>query len=178
MSGPARAAGSLLPMRHIISILLQNEAGALSRVANLFSSRGYNIESLNVAPTVDETVSRLTLVTTGSETVIDQIEKQLGKVVDVVEIADMTKSDHIERELALFKLHAANGAGKKLVAIIEQAGGRILSDAGEHYTVELVGGSQDIDRFLKKAAQVADIATLVRSGAMAVMRSGAAFKRS
>ena len=92
-------------MRHIISILLQNEAGALARVANMFSSRGYNIESLNVAPTADETVSRLTLVTTGSETVIDQIEKQLGKLVDVVDIADMTKSDHIERELALFKLH-------------------------------------------------------------------------
>ena len=84
-------------MRHIISILLQNEAGALARVANMFSSRGYNIESLNVAPTADETVSRLTLVTTGSEPVIDQIEKQLGKLVDVVEIADMTSADHIER---------------------------------------------------------------------------------
>jgi acetolactate synthase-1/3 small subunit len=164
-------------MRHIISILLQNEAGALARVASLFASRGYNIESLNVAPTADETVSRLTLVTTGSETVIDQIEKQLGKVVDVVDIVDMTKSDHIERELALFKLHVANGGADKLVAIVEQVGARILSDAGEHYTVELVGGSQDVDRFLKRAAQVADLVTLVRSGAVAVMRGGAAFKR-
>ncbi|HUQ50705.1 MAG TPA: acetolactate synthase small subunit [Gammaproteobacteria bacterium] len=164
-------------MRHIISILLQNEAGALARVANLFSSRGYNIESLNVAPTADETVSRLTLVTTGSETVIDQIEKQLGKVVDVVDIADMTKSDHIERELALFKLHVANGSRAKLTPIIEQFGARVLSDAGEQYTVELVGGSQDIDRFLKRTAQVADVITLVRSGAMAVMRGTAAFKR-
>jgi acetolactate synthase-1/3 small subunit len=165
-------------MRHIISILLQNEAGALARVANLFSSRGYNIESLNVAPTADETVSRLTLVTTGSETVIDQIEKQLGKVVDVVDIADMTKSDHIERELALFKLQVTNGAREKLAPIIEQAGARVLSDAGEHCTVELVGGSQDIDRFLKRTAQVADVVTLVRSGAMAVMRGSVAFKRS
>ena len=164
-------------MRHIISILLQNEAGALTRVANLFSSRGYNIESLNVAPTADETVSRLTLVTTGSETVIDQIEKQLGKLVDVVDIADMTKSDHIERELALFKLHAVNGGADKLAAVIEQFGARVLSDAGEHYTVELVGGSQDIDRFLKRSSQVADVVTLVRSGAMAVMRGGAAFQR-
>ena len=82
-------------MRHIISMLLQNEAGALARVASVLSSRGYNIESLNVAPTADETVSRLTLVTSGSETVIDQIEKQLGKLVDVVELMDMTKSDHI-----------------------------------------------------------------------------------
>ena len=138
-------------MRHIISILLQNEAGALTRVANLFSSRGYNIESLNVAPTADETVSRLTLVTSGSETVIDQIEKQLGKLVDVVDIADMTKSDHIERELALFKLHVTNGGADKLAAVIEQFGARVLSDAGEHYTVELVGGSQDIDRFLKRS---------------------------
>jgi acetolactate synthase-1/3 small subunit len=165
-------------MRHIISILLQNEAGALARVANMFSSRGYNIESLNVAPTADETVSRLTLVTTGSETVIDQIEKQLGKLVDVVDIADMTKSDHIERELALFKLHVVNGGGGELVAIVEQAGARILSDAGQHYTVELVGGSQDIDRFLKRAAQVADVVTLVRSGAMAVMRGAAGFTQS
>ncbi len=95
----------------------------------MFSSRGYNIESLNVAPTADETTSRLTLVTTGSETVIDQIEKQLGKLVDVVDIADMTKSDHIERELALFKLDVANGGADKLVAIVEQAGAKILSDA-------------------------------------------------
>lgn len=165
-------------MRHIISILMQNEAGALARVANLFSSRGYNIESLNVAPTADETVSRLTLVTTGSETVIDQIEKQLGKLVDVVDIADMTKSDHIERELALFKLHVVHGGAGKLVSLVEQVGARILSDAGEHYTVELVGGSQDIDRFLKRAAQVAEVVTLVRSGAMAVMRGAAGFTRS
>jgi acetolactate synthase-1/3 small subunit len=157
---------------------MQNEAGALARVANLFSSRGYNIESLNVAPTADETVSRLTLVTTGSETVIDQIEKQLGKLVDVVDIADMTKSDHIERELALFKLHVTNGGAQALAPIIEQFGARVLNDAGDHYTVELVGGSQDIDRFLKRTAQVADIVTLVRSGAMAVMRGAAAFQRS
>ena len=156
---------------------MQNEAGALARVANLFSSRGYNIESFNVAPTADETVSRLTLVTTGPETVIDQIEKQLGKLVDVVDIADMTKSDHIERELALFKLRVVNGTRDKLTPIIEQSGARILSDTDEHYTVELVGGSQDIDRFLKRSSQVADVVTLVRSGAMAVMRGGVAAKR-
>jgi acetolactate synthase-1/3 small subunit len=128
-------------MRHIISILMQNEAGALSRVANLFSSRGYNIESLNVAPTADETVSRLTLVTTGSETVIDQIEKQLGKVIDVVDIVDMTKSDHIERELALLQLRVTNGGAQTLTPIIEQFGARVLNEAGGHYTVELVGGT-------------------------------------
>jgi acetolactate synthase-1/3 small subunit len=164
-------------MRHIISILLQNEAGALSRVANMFSTRGYNIESLNVAPTADETVSRLTLVTTGSETVIDQIEKQLGKLVDVVEIADMTKTDHIERELALFKVHV-NGSAAKLTAAIEQFGARLLSEADGHYTVEVVGGSQEIDRLLKRLASVSDSVAIVRSGAMAVVRGAAASKRA
>jgi acetolactate synthase-1/3 small subunit len=165
-------------MRHIISILLQNEAGALARVANMFSSRGYNIESLNVAPTADETVSRLTLVTTGSEPVIDQIEKQLGKLVDVVEIADMTKADHIERELALFKVHAVNGSAPKLTAVLEQFGARLLSEADGHYTVEIVGGSQEIDRFLKRLASVSDSVAIVRSGAMAVVRGAAASKRA
>ena len=165
-------------MRHIISILLQNEAGALARVANMFSSRGYNIESLNVAPTADETVSRLTLVTTGSETVIDQIEKQLGKLVDVVEIADMTSADHIERGLALFKVHVVNGGVPKLAAVLEQFGARLLSEADGHYTVEIVGGSQEIDRFLKRLASVAESIAIVRSGAMAVVRGAAASKRA
>ncbi len=165
-------------MRHIISILLQNEAGALARVANLFSSRGYNIESLNVAPTADETVSRLTLVTTGPDAVIDQIAKQLGKLVDVVEIADMTSADHIERELALFKLHVVNGAAEKLAAVLEQFDARVLSDTQEHYTVELVGGSQEIDRFLKRVAGITDVVTLVRSGAMAVSRGAPALTRN
>lgn len=161
-------------MRHIISILLQNEAGALARVANLFSSRGYNIESLNVAPTADETVSRLTLVTTGAEAVIDQIEKQLGKLVDVVELADMTSADHIERELALFKLAVENGSGEKLAAVLEQFDARVLSDVGGHHTVQVVGGSQDIDRFLKRVATVTHVVTVVRSGAMAVTRGAPA----
>ena len=102
-------------MRHIISVLLQNEAGALSRVTNLFSTRGFNIESLNVAPTDEETVSRLTVVSTGSDAIIDQISKHLGKLVDVVNIVDMTGTDHIERELALFKLFML-----RLILLIQQ----------------------------------------------------------
>jgi acetolactate synthase-1/3 small subunit len=160
-------------MRHIISILLQNEAGALARVANLFSSRGYNIESLNVAPTADETVSRLTLVTSGPDHVIDQIGKQLGKLVDVVEMADMTSSDHIERELALFKLQVSNGGADKLTAALKQFDARVLNDQSGSYTVEVVGGSQDIDRFLKRVAGITDVVTVVRSGAMAVTRGAA-----
>lgn len=164
-------------MRHIISILLQNEAGALSRVANLFSTRGYNIESLNVAPSADETVSRLTLVTTGPDHVIEQITKQLAKLVDVVDIADMTGEDHIERELALFKLRARDGSAEKLKALVEQFDGRLLGEHGDQWTVEIVGGGRDIDLFLKRAAGVAEVMTLVRSGAMAIRRGAPALRR-
>ena len=115
-------------MRHIITILLQNEAGALARVANLFSTRGYNIESLNVAPTNDPIVSRLTLVTRGSDEVIDQISKQLAKLVDVVNIVDMTDDDHIERELALIKLQLHERSGEDISGLVRQSGARILDD--------------------------------------------------
>ncbi|MDH3418027.1 MAG: acetolactate synthase small subunit [Gammaproteobacteria bacterium] len=157
-------------MRHIISILLQNEAGALARVANMFSSRGFNIESLNVAPTNQPGVSRLTLVTIGSDEVIDQISKQLGKLVDIVNIVDMTEGDHIVRELALFKLHIAAAKRAKLEALVNESGGRILDDHEGHFTVELIGGAQDIDRFMIKVGKLAEILTVVRSGAMAVAR--------
>jgi acetolactate synthase I/III small subunit len=176
-TGPAAAAkkagkehlGARL-MRHIISILLQNEAGALARVASLFSSRGYNIESLNVAPTEDETVSRLTLVTTGSDEVIDQITKQLGKVVDVVDITDMTLADHIERELLLLKLQLHEGGESQLASVLVNFGARVLDDHKRHYTVELIGGGQEIDRFLKRIDGLAHVLSVVRSGAMAVSR--------
>ena len=157
-------------MRHIISILLQNEAGALARVANMFSSRGFNIESLNVAPTNEPTVSRLTLVTIGSDEVIEQISKQLGKLVDVVNIVDMTQGDHIERELALFKLHIEAAERDDLEALVDDSGGRILDDHEGHFTVELIGGAQDIDRFMARVGKLAEILTVVRSGAMAVAR--------
>lgn len=157
-------------MRHIISILLQNEAGALARVANMFSSRGFNIESLNVAPTNQPTVSRLTLVTLGSDEVIDQISKQLGKLVDVVNIVDMTDGDHIERELALFKLHIRHAERTGLESLVSDVGGRILDDHEGHFTVELIGSAQDIDRFMVKVAKLAEILAVVRSGAMAVTR--------
>lgn len=157
-------------MRHIISILLQNEAGALARVANMFASRGFNIESLNVAATNHPTVSRLTLVTVGSNEVIDQISKQLGKLVDVVNIVDMTGGDHIERELALIKMQINVEERAELVKLIGNAGGRILDDHDGHFTVELIGGAQDLDRILAKFGKIADVLTVVRSGAMAVAR--------
>ncbi|MFL2555074.1 MAG: acetolactate synthase small subunit [Candidatus Rariloculaceae bacterium] len=157
-------------MRHIITILLQNEAGALARVANLFSTRGYNIESLNVAPTNDPIVSRLTLVTRGSDEAIDQISKQLAKLVDVVNIVDMTDDDHIERELALIKLQLHERSGEDISGLVRQSGARILDDHEGYFTVELIGGSQDIDRFMADVADLAEILTVVRSGAMAAAR--------
>jgi len=157
-------------MRHVISILLQNEAGGLARVANLFSTRGYNIESLNVAPTNNELVSRLTLVTAGSDDVMDQISKQLAKLVDVVNIVDMTAGDHIERELALFKLQLHEAGQDELSKLVGDFGARILDDHEGHFTVELIGGSHEIDRFMASVVDLAEILTVVRSGAMAVAR--------
>jgi len=157
-------------MRHIISILMQNEAGALARVAALFSSRGYNIESLSVAPTEDPVVSRLTLVTTGSDEVIEQINSQLLKLVDVVNTADMTMDDHIERELLLIKVKMHNGATQTLPRLIEQSGARVLDDCPETYTLELTGANNRMDDFISKVGECAEILAVVRSGAMAIAR--------
>jgi acetolactate synthase-1/3 small subunit len=157
-------------MRHIVSILLQNEAGALARVAALFSSRGYNIESLNVAPTEHPAISRLTLVTTGSDAVIDQINKQLLKLVDVVNTADMTMDDHIERELLLMKVKMNPGADGELPRIVESAGARVLDDSPETYTVELTAASDRMDEFIARVGGCSEIVAVVRSGAMAIAR--------
>jgi acetolactate synthase-1/3 small subunit len=166
-------------MRHIISILLQNEAGALARVAALFSTRGYNIESaalfstrgyniesLNVAPTEHPEISRLTLVTTGSDEVIDQINKQLLKLVDVVNTADMTMDD----ELLLMKVRVNAGAEGEVTQIVEAAGGRVLDDSPETYTVELTGANERIDDFIARLGACSEILAVVRSGAMAIAR--------
>jgi len=157
-------------MRHIISILMQNEAGALARVAALFSSRGYNIESLSVAPTDDHEVSRLTLVTTGSDEVIEQINKQVLKLVDVVNAVDMTLDDHIERELLLMKVKIRAGKAACLPELIQQSGARVLDDCPETYTLELTGPNINMDDFITKVGDCADILAVVRSGAMAIAR--------
>jgi acetolactate synthase-1/3 small subunit len=155
-------------MRHIISILMQNEAGALTRATSLFSSRGYNIESLSVAPTEDSQVSRLTMVTIGSEAVIDQIIKQLFKLVDVVNIADMTLGEHIERELLLMKVRLHEGVN--IADIISAAGARVLDDSEANFTVELTGTGVQIDDFMNTLGTQSEILAVVRSGAMAIAR--------
>jgi acetolactate synthase-1/3 small subunit len=157
-------------MRHIISILLQNEAGALSRVASMFSSRGYNIESLSVAPTEHNELSRLTLVSSGSDQVIQQINKQLEKLVDVVKIADMTLDAHIERELLLMKVRVSQGGEQKLAELIETTAVRVLDDSPETYTLELTGATERVDDFINRIGACAEILAVVRSGAMAIAR--------
>jgi acetolactate synthase-1/3 small subunit len=155
-------------MRHIISILLQNEAGALTRVTSLFSSRGYNIESLSVAATEDPEVSRLTMVTKGSDAVIDQITKQLFKLVDVVNIADMTMGEHIERELLLMKVRLNEGAN--IADIISAAGACVLDSSPANFTIELTGTGVQIDDFMNTLGSRSEILAVVRSGSMAIAR--------
>jgi len=157
-------------MRHIISILMQNEAGALARVVSLFSSRGYNIESLSVAPTDDAEVSRLTLVTRGSNEVIEQINNQLLKLVDVVNTADMTRDDHIERELLLMKVKVRLDAEQPLSELIKLTGARVLDSCLDTYTLELTGANNRMDDFITRVGECAEILAVVRSGAMAIAR--------
>ena len=157
-------------MRHIISILLQNEAGALARVANLFSSRGFNIESLSVAPTEHVELSRVTLVTIGSDDVIEQIIKQSAKLVDVVKIADMTQDDHIERELLLMKVRVDPDKEAMLEQMVEREGARVLDDHPENFTLELTGANNRMDDFIAAVDEHAEILAVVRSGAMAIAR--------
>lgn len=135
-------------MRHIISLLLENEAGALSRVAGLFSARGYNIEALTVAPTEDPTLSRMTLVTTGNEDVIEQIKKQLNKLIDVVKLQDLAESPHIERELMLIKIRAEKDDRPELMRLSEIFRARVIDVTDISYVIELTGSGDKLDAFL------------------------------
>lgn len=155
--------------RHVISILLENEAGALSRVANLFSARGYNIESLTVAPTDDPTLSRLTLVTTGSEQIIEQIVKQLNKLIDVVKLIDLSETDAIERELMLVKTKASGEWRAEVKRLADIFDGHILDVTDATYTVELTGRSDKLDNFLN-ALEKDVILEVVRSGTTGIAR--------
>jgi acetolactate synthase I/III small subunit len=158
-------------MRHLIAILLQNEAGALTRVTGLISSRGYNIESLSVAPTDDPTVSRLTLVTIGSDHVIAQINAQLLKLVDVVAVEDMTSGDHLARELMLIKLQIAADRVDAVGAMVRRAGGRILASSPASYIVELAGTEGEIGEFIANGAALGEIVEVVRSGVLGISRA-------
>ncbi len=150
-------------------MLLENESGALSRVAGLFSARGYNIESLTVAPTEDETLSRLTLVTSGSEDVIEQITKQLNKLVDVVKLVDLTEGPHIERELLIIKVNANGSMRDEVKRLVDIFRGRIIDVTETTYTIELTGTSDKLDAFVQ-AVRGAGIIEVVRSGVSGIAR--------
>jgi acetolactate synthase I/III small subunit len=157
-------------MRHIIGILLQNESGALSRVAAMFSSRGYNIESLSVSATDDPIVSRITLVTKGSDAVVQQIVKQLHKLIDVVAVDDMTSDDHLERELALIKVRVRPAQRAAIGALVAQAGGRVLSDERDCQIIELASDEAAITELTGNLAKQAELLEIVRSGALGILR--------
>ena len=156
-------------MRRILAILLENEAGALSRVVGLFAQRNYNIESLTVAPTEDLTLSRLTITTAGDERTIEQITKQLHKLVEVVKVMDLCEAEHVERELMLIKVRAAGEARQEVKRTADIFRGQIVDVTAETYTVQLVGPSDKLDAFLRAIGD-ASILEVVRSGVSGVGR--------
>ncbi len=157
-------------MRHIISILMENEAGALSRVCGLFSARGYNIESLTVAPTENSSLSRLTLVTRGSDEIIEQITKQLNKLIDVVKLSDLTDGAHIERELMLIKVKAVGGdARDEVKRLSEIFRGNILDVTKTSYTIEVTGTAGKLNAFIE-AIRDGMILEVARTGVSGVSR--------
>ena len=158
-------------MRHIIAISLQNEAGALTRVAGLFSTRGYNIESLSVAATDNPTVSRITLVTRGADSVMHQIMSQLNKLIDVVTVEDLTQGEHVERELVLLKLKVRPEQSDAVRGYVVRASGKVLEPSPDGFIVELTASEAEIDRFISDLSDGATLLEVVRSGALGISRA-------
>ena len=156
-------------MRHIISVLMENEPGALSRVVGLFSQRNFNIESLNVAATDDPTLSRLTLTTFGSDQVVEQITKQLNKLIDVVKLVDLTEGQHIERELMLVKVRATGAQRAEIKRTVDIFRGNIVDMTPSIYTVQIVGESDKLDGFLQSLSAV-HLLEVVRTGVSGIAR--------
>ena len=157
-------------MRHAISVLLENEVGALTRMTGMFSSRGYNIESLNVAPTNDATVSRVTLVVSGSDAAIAQLNAQLAKLVDVVNIHDMTLGEHFERELAIVKMKLDGNGVARAEGLANKFGAEVLDDDPSSYTLQLTGRISEVDEFVMEAADIGQLSAVARSGSVAVSK--------
>ncbi|MEH6444900.1 MAG: acetolactate synthase small subunit [Oceanospirillaceae bacterium] len=156
-------------MRHILSVLLENEPGSLSRVVGLFSQRNFNIESLTVAATDDETLSRITITTSGVDKVVEQITKQLNKLVDVVKVVDLTEGDHIERELMMIKYKATGAARDEIKRTADIFRGQIIDITPSTYVVQLVGSSSKLDAFIE-ALGTANLIEVVRTGVSGIAR--------
>jgi acetolactate synthase-1/3 small subunit len=162
--------------RHTLSLLLENEAGALSRVAGLFSARAYNIESLTVAPTEDSSVSRMTVVTSGSPQIIEQITKQLNKLVDVIKLVDLNDGHHIDRELMLIKVRAAgNEQRDEMKRLVDIFDGKIVDVTESVYTAEIIGDAERLDSFIN-VCTANRILEVVRSGALGILRGNKALR--
>ena len=156
-------------MRHIISVLVENEAGALSRLVGLFSQRGYNIETLNVAPTEDPTMSRLTLTTYGDDHKIEQVTKQLNKLVEVVKVVDLSEGEHIERELMLIKVKATGAIRAEIKRTADIFRGQIVDVTSSTYVIQLAGTSDKLDAFIEALSETT-ILEVVRSGVSGIAR--------
>ncbi len=157
-------------MKHTISVMVENKFGVLARVAGLFSGRGYNIESLTVAETLDPTVSRMTIVTRGNDQIIEQITKQLNKLVDVIKVSDLTDSNHVEREMALVKVSAEGEKRAEVLRIVEIFRGKIVDVSPDTYVIEISGDEGKIDAVLNLLAPLG-IRDIVRTGKVAMVRT-------
>ncbi len=166
-------------MRHVISILIENEAGALSRVVGLFSQRGYNIESLTVAPTEDQTLSRCTILTLGDKEEAEQITKQLHKLVDVLRVSDLYgDGGGLERELVLMKMPTPNRMIREEIrSLCEIFHARIIDVTPDLYTVEFTGSSEEVDNFITTLNDVTDVLETVRSGVLGILRGSRCMKK-
>ena len=157
-------------MRHIISILLENEAGALSRVAGLFSARGYNIESLNVAPTEDPSLSRMTLVTRGDASIIEQITKQLHKLIDVIKVTDISEGEFVEREMVLLRVKAEANTRAEVLRVIDIFRGKVVDVSPTSYSVEITGPESKIQAVVDILRPIG-IKEIIRTGTIAMARA-------
>ena len=153
-------------MRHIISVLLENESGALSRVSGLFSARSYNIESLSVAPSEDESTSRMTIVTSGNDNVIEQIVKQLDKLLDVIEVSEITSKEHVEREIAFVKIKMSSIEKSMMDKISKNEFLKIHKTNNNEIIIECVDSPKNINIFLESLENIAE--KIVRSGAVGI----------
>ncbi len=162
-------------MRHVISLLIENESGALSRVSGLFSARGYNIESLTVAPTEDASMSRMTIVTSGSDEIIEQITKQLNKLVEVIKVVDISESAHIERELMLVKVRATGKEREEMKRMADIFRARIIDVSDTSYVIELTGNQSKLDAFVA-ALEPELVLETVRSGVCGIGRGDRVLK--
>ena len=163
-------------MRHIISLLMENQPGALSRVVGLFSQRGYNIESLTVSPTHDETLSRLNITTTSNDLVLEQIQKQLHKLIDVLKVQEVSELEHIERELMLVKVKASGFARAEVKRTADIFRGQIVDVTASQYTVQLTGDSEKLNAFIQALSEITDVIEVARSGVVGIARGERALK--